>query len=326
MTINIQDQTTFTDDRGRTIKFREGEVTPSKVISYDKMNDALESIYTQYARTAKKLMKPTSEISVTFKLIFVNFILFLLTMGIDHSFVHGSLKEVLLIVVWLIVASAISGQILYNDAHAYDAHSLIPHKYNLDSSVVDDMDLFHGDKTLLVDNMHLYIMNPFDSESPVDPDLNFIYYYQGTDSKIVLPLVLTIDSLPVALITHSYKDKKSKTESTGVNIIPVRSPEGDAFWQTLNSLANLTLYYKEKPYYGISLNYEGYDYLITAISIAPEDQVIFKAKLIAKTTDLEVKPEEVYSSVSVQCVPDSPLEGYQLYFVEQISPKKEIKF
>lgn len=326
MTINIQDQTTFTDDRGRTIKFREGEVTPSKVISYDKMNDALESIYTQYARTAKKLMKPTSEISVTFKLIFVNFILFLLTMGIDHSFVHGSLKEVLLIVVWLIVASAISGQILYNDAHAYDAHSLIPHKYNLDSSVVDDMDLFHGDKTLLVDNMHLYIMNPFDSESPVDPDLNFIYYYQGTDSKIVLPLVLTIDSLPVALITHSYKDKKSKTESTGVNIIPVRSPEGDAFWQTLNSLANLTLYYKEKPYYGISLNYEGYDYLITAISITPEDQVIFKAKLIAKTTDLEVKPEEVYSSVSVQCVPDSPLEGYQLYFVEQISPKKEIKF
>lgn len=326
MIINIQDQTTFTDDKGRTIKFREGEVTPNKVISYDKMNDALESIYTQYARTAKKLMKPTSEISVTFKLIFVNFILFLLTMGIDHSFVHGSLKEVLLIVVWLIVASAISGQILYNDAHAYDAHSLIPHNYNLDSSVVDDMDLFHGDKTLLVDNMHLYIMNPFDPESPVDPDLNFIYYYQGTDSKSVLPLVLTIDSLPVALITNSYKNKKSKTESTGVNIIPVRSPKGDAFWQTLNSLANLTLYYKEKPYYGISLNYEGYDYLITAISITPEDQVIFKAKLIAKTTDLEVKPEEVYSSVSVQCVPDSPLEGYQLYFVEQISPKKEIKF
>lgn len=326
MIINIQDQTTFTDDRGRTIKFREGEVTPNKVISYDKMNDALESIYTQYARTAKKLMKPTSEISVTFKLIFVNFILFLLTMGIDHSFAHGSLKEVLLIVVWLIVASAISGQILYNDAHAYDAHSLIPHKYNLDSSVVDDMDLFHGDKTLLVDNMHLYIMNPFDPESPVDPDLNFIYYYQGTDSKSVLPLVLTIDSLPVALITNSYQNKKSKTESTGVNIIPVGSPKGDAFWQTLNSLANLTLYYKEKPYYGISLNYEGYDYLITAISITPEDQVIFKAKLIAKTTDLEVKPEEVYSSVSVQCVPDSPLEGYQLYFVEQISPEKEIKF
>lgn len=326
MIINIQDQTTFTDDKGRTIKFREGEVTPNKVISYDKMNDALESIYTQYARTAKKLMKPTSEISVTFKLIFVNFILFLLTMGINHSFVHGSLKEVLLIVVWLIVASAISGQILYNDAHAYDAHSLIPHKYNLDSSVVDDMNLFHGDKTLLVDNMHLYIMNPFDPESPVDPDLNFIYYYQGTDSKSVLPLVLTIDSLPVALITNSYKNKKSKTESTGVNIIPVRSPKGDAFWQTLNSLANLTLYYKEKPYYGISLNYEGYDYLITAISITPEDQVIFKAKLIAKTTDLEMKPEEVYSSVSVQCVPDSPLEGYQLYFVEQISPEKEIKF
>lgn len=326
MIINIQDQTTFTDDKGRTIKFREGEVTPNKVISYDKMNDALESIYTPYARTAKKLMKPTSEISVTFKLIFVNFILFLLTMGIDHSFVHGSLKEVLLIVVWLIVASGISGQILYNDAHAYDAHSLIPHKYNLDSSVVDDMDLFHGDKTLLVDNMHLYIMNPFDPESPVDPDLNFIYYYQGTDSKSVLPLVLTIDSLPVALITNSYQNKKSKTESTGVNIIPVGSPKGDAFWQTLNSLANLTLYYKEKPYYGISLNYEGYDYLITAISITPEDQVIFKAKLIAKTTDLEVKPEEVYSSVSVQCVPDSPLEGYQLYFVEQISPEKEIKF
>lgn len=326
MTINIQDQTTFTDDRGRTIKFREGEVTPSKVISYDKMNDALESIYTQYARTAKKLMKPTSEISVTFKLIFVNFILFLLTMGIDHSFVHGSLKEVLLIVAWLIIASAISGQILYNDAHAYDAHSLIPHNYNLDSSVVDDMDLFHGDKTLLVDNMHLYIMNPFDPKSPVDPDLNFIYYYQGTDSKSVVPLVLTIDSLPVALITNSYKNKKSKTESTGVNIIPVRSPKGDAFWQTLNSLANLTLYYKEKPYYGISLNYEGYDYLITAISITPEDQVIFKAKLIAKTTDLEVKPKEIYSSISVQCVPDSPLEGYQLYFVEQISPKKEIKF
>lgn len=326
MIINIQDQTTFTDDKGRTIKFREGEGTPNKVISYDKMNDALESIYTQYARTAKKLMKPTSEISVTFKLIFVNFILFLLTMGIDHSFVHGSLKEVILIVVWLIVASAISGQILYNDAHAYDAHSLIPHKYNLDSSVVDDMNLFHGDKTLLVDNMHLYIMNPFDPESPVDPDLNFIYYYQGTGSKSVLPLVLTIDSLPVALITNSYKNKKSKTESTGVNIIPVRSPKGDAFWQTLNSLANLTLYYKEKPYYGISLNYEGYDYLITAISITPEDQVIFKAKLIAKTTDLEVKPEEVYSSVSVQCVPDSPLEGYQLYFVEQISPEKEIKF
>jgi len=326
MTINIQDQTTFTDDRGRTIKFREGEVTPSKVISYDKMNDALESIYTQYARTAKKLMKPTSEISVTFKLIFVNFILFLLTMGIDHSFVHGSLKEVLLIVVWLIVALAISGQILYNDAHAYDAHSLIPHKYNLDSSVVDDMDLFHGDKTLLVDNMHLYIMNPFDTKSPVDPDLNFIYYYQGTDLKIVLPLVLMIDSLPVALITHSYKNKKSKTEPTGVDIIPIRSPKGDAFWQTLNSLANLTLYYDEEPYYGISLNYEGYDYLITAISITSEDQVIFKAKLIAKTTDLEVKPEEVYSSISVQCVPDSPLEGYQLYFVEQISPKKEIKF
>lgn len=326
MIVNNHDQTTLTDDKGRTIKFREGEVTPNKVISYDKMNDALESIYIQYAKTAKKLMKSTSEISVTFKLIFVNFILFLLTMGIDHSFVHGSLKEVLLIVVWLIVASAISGQILYNDAHAYDAHSLIPHKYNLDSSVVDDMDLFHGDKTLLVDNMHLYIMNPFDPESPVDPDLNFIYYYQGTDSKSVLPLVLTIDSLPVALITNSYQNKKSKTESTGVNIIPVGSPKGDAFWQTLNSLANLTLYYKEKPYYGISLNYEGYDYLITAISITPEDQVIFKAKLIAKTTDLEVKPEEVYSSVSVQCVPDSPLEGYQLYFVEQISPEKEIKF
>ena len=323
MIINIQDQTTFTDDRGRTIKFREGEVTPNKVISYDKMNDALESIYTQYARTAKKLMKPTSEISVTFKLIFVNFILFLLTMGIDYSFVHGSLKEVLLIVVWLIVASAISGQILYNDAHAYDTHSLIPHKYNLDSSVVDDMDLFHGDKTLLVDNMHLYIMNPFDTKSPVDPDLNFIYYYQGTDLKIVLPLVLMIDSLPVALITHSYKNKKSKTEPTGVDIIPIRSPKGDAFWQTLNSLANLTLYYDEEPYYGISFNYKGYDYLITAISITPEDQVIFKAKLIAKTTDLEVKPEEVYSSISVQCVPDSPLEGYQLYFVEQISPKRE---
>lgn len=326
MIINIQDQTTFTDDKGRTIKFREGEVTPNKVISYDKMNDALESIYTQYARTAKKLMKPTSEISVTFKLIFVNFILFLLTMGIDRFFVRGSLKEIILIVAWLIVASAISGQILYNDAYAYDAHSLIPHNYNLDSSVVDDMDLFHGDKTLLVDNMHLYIMNPFDPESPVNPDLNFIYYYQGTDSKSVLPLVLTIDSLPVALITKSYKNKKSKTEPTGVDIIPVSSPKGDAFWQTLNSLANLTLYYNEKPYYGISLNYEGYDYLITAISITPKDQVVFKAKLIAKTTDLEVKPEEVYSSVSVQCVPDSPLEGYQLYFVEQISPKKEIKF
>lgn len=305
MTINIQDQTTFTDNKGRTIKFREGEVTPNKIISYDKMNDALESIYTQYARTAKKLMKPTSEISVTFKLIFVNFILFLLTMGIDRSFVHGSLKEVILIVAWLIVASAISGQILYNDAHAYDAHFLIPHKYNLDSSVVDDMDLFHGDKTLLVDNMHLYIMNPFDPESPVDPDLNFIYYYQGTDLKIVLPLVLTIDSLPVALITKSYKDKKSKTEPTDVDIIPVSSPKGDAFWQTLNSLANLTLYYNEEPYYGISLNYEGYDYLITAISITPEDQVIFKAKLIAKTTDLEVEPEEAYISISVRL-----LRGY----------------
>lgn len=306
MIVNNHDQTTFTDDKGRTIKFREGEVTPNKVISYDKMNDALESIYIQYAKTAKKLMKSTSEISVTFKLIFVNFVLFLLTMGIDRSFVHGSLKEVILIVAWLIVASAISGQILYNDAHVYDAHSLIPHKYNLDSSIVDDMDLFHGDKTLLVDNMHLYIMNPFDPESPVDPDLNFIYYYQGTDSKVVLPLVLTIDSLPVALITHSYKDKKSKTEPTGVDIIPVRSPKGNAFWQTLNSLANLTLYYDEEPYYGISLNYEGYDYLITAISITPEDQVIFKAKLIAKTTDLEVKPEEAYSSISVRLLPDSP--------------------
>ena len=306
MIVNNHDQTTFKDDKGRTIKFREGEVTPNKVISYDKMNDALESIYIQYAKTAKKLMKSTSEISVTFKLIFVNFVLFLLTMGIDRSFVHGSLKEVILIVAWLIVASAISGQILYNDAHVYDAHSLIPHKYNLDSSIVDDMDLFHGDKTLLVDNMHLYIMNPFDPESPVDPDLNFIYYYQGTDSKVVLPLVLTIDSLPVALITHSYKDKKSKTEPTGVDIIPVRSPKGNAFWQTLNSLANLTLYYDEEPYYGISLNYEGYDYLITAISITPEDQVIFKAKLIAKTTDLEVKPEEAYSSISVRLLPDSP--------------------
>lgn len=290
------------------------------------MNDALESIYTQYARTAKKLMKPTSEISVTFKLIFVNFILFLLTMGIDHSFVHGSLKEVLLIVVWLIVASAISGQILYSDAHAYDAHSLIPHKYNLDSSVVDDMDLFHGDRTLLVDNMHLYIVNPFDSEPPVDPDLNFIYYYQGTDSKVVLPLVLMIDSLPVALITHSYQNKKSKTEPTGVDIIPVRSPKGDAFWQTLNSLANLTLYYNEEPYYGISFNYEGYDYLITAISITPEDQVIFKAKLIAKNTDLEVESEEAYDSISVQCIPNSPLEGYQVYLVEQNPLKEKIKF
>lgn len=326
MIINIQDQTTFTDDKGRTIKFREGEVTPNKVISYDKMNDALESIYTQYARTAKKLMKPTSEISVTFKLIFVNFILFLLTMGIDHSFVHGSLKEVILIVVWLIVASAISGQILYKDAHAYDAHSLISHKYNLDSSVVDDMDLFHGDKTLLVDNMHLYIMNPFDPESPVNPDLNFIYYYQGTDSKSVLPLVLTIDSLPIALITKSYKNKKSKTEPTGVDIIPVSSPKGDAFWQTLNSLANLTLYYNEKPYYGISLNYEGYDYLITAISITPKDQVVFKAKLIAKTTDLEVESEKAYDSISVQCIPNSPIEGYQVYLVEQNPRKEEIKF
>lgn len=321
MIVNNHDQTTLTDDKGRTIKFREGEVTPNKVISYDKMNDALESIYIQYAKTAKKLMKSTSEISVTFKLIFVNFILFLLTMGIDRSFVHGSLKEVILIVAWLIVASAISGQILYNDAH-----SLIPHKYKLDSSIVDDMDLFHGDRTLLVDNMHLYIVNPFDSESPVDPDLNFIYYYQGTDSKVVLPLVLMIDSLPVALITHSYQNKKSKTEPTGVDIIPVRSPKGDAFWQTLNSLANLTLYYNEEPYYGISFNYEGYDYLITAISITPGDQVIFKAKLIAKNTNLEVESKEAYDSISVQCIPNSPLEGYQVYLVEQNPLKEKIKF
>lgn len=231
---------------------------PTKIIPYDGMTDILEQYYKRYSKSTKKLRKLNTETNS------------------DNQ-------------------SAIA---------------------NLESDIFDDLKNFTQPQSLsLVKNLTLNISNPYDY---LDGDLfidkegqSLSSYYKDTKPTKVLPLILALKSTPLALITEHYPDVFSQTLlseldfprnnfalavrsfiDSDITIRRFKSPIADAFWNALDIRGSLAFYYDEAPYYNISFNFSGYEYLITKVSTRDSitQFVDFESKRITKNKIKDIDP------------------------------------
>ena len=232
---------------------------PTKIIPYDGMTDILEQYYKRYSKSTKKLRKLNTETNS------------------DNQ-------------------SAIS---------------------DLESDIFDDLKSFTQPQSLsLVKNLTLNISNPYDY---LDGDLfidkegqSLSSYYKDTKPTKVLPLILALESTPLALITEHYPDVFSQTLlseldfprnnfalavrsfiDSDITIRRFKSPIADAFWNALDIRGSLAFYYDEAPYYNISFNFNGYEYLIARVSTRDSitQFVDFEAKRITKNKIKDIDPD-----------------------------------
>lgn len=232
---------------------------PAKIIPYDGMTDILEQYYKRYSKSTKKLRK-------------------------------------------------------LNEETNSDNQSAIA---NLESDIFDDLKNFTQPQSLsLVKNLTLNISNPYDY---LDGDLfidkegqSLSSYYKDTKPTKVLPLILALESTPLALITEHYPDVFSQTLlseldfprnnfalavrsfiDSDITIRRFKSPIADAFWNVLDIKGSLAFYYDEAPYYNISFNFNGYEYLIARTSTRDSitQFVDFEAKRVTKNKIKDIDPD-----------------------------------
>jgi len=231
---------------------------PAKIIPYDGMTDILEQYYKRYSKSTKKLRK-------------------------------------------------------LNEETNSDNQSAIA---NLESDIFDDLKNFTQPQSLsLVKNLTLNISNPYDY---LDGDLfidkegqSLSSYYKDTKPTKVLPLILALESTPLALITEHYPDVFSQTLlseldfpkknfalsvrsfiDSDITIRRFKSPIAAAFWNALDIRGSLAFYYDEAPYYNISFNFSGYEYLIAKVSTRETTQwVDFDAKRVTKNKIKDIDPD-----------------------------------
>ena len=231
---------------------------PTKIIPYDGMTDILEQYYKRYSKSTKKLRKLNTETNS------------------DNQ-------------------SAIS---------------------DLESDILDDLKSFtQPQSSSLVKNLTLNIMNPVGSlfrSLFIDKERSLSSYYKNIKSTKVLPLILALKSTPLALITEHYPDMFSQTFlseldfpkknfalsvrsfiDSDITIRRFKSPIADAFWNALDIRGSLAFYYNEAPYYNISFNFSGYEYLIAKVSTRDSitQFVDFESKRITKNKIKDIDPD-----------------------------------
>lgn len=230
---------------------------PTKIISYDGMTDILEQYYKRYSKSTKKLRKLNTE--------------------------TNSENQ-----------SAIS---------------------DLESDILDDLKSFTQPQSLsLVKKLTLNIMNPYDYLTGglfIDKEQNLSSYYEDLKPTIVMPLILTLEDEPLAVITEHYPNVFSRSFlpeldfprnnfalsvrsfiDSDITIKRFKSPIADAFWNALDIRGSLAFYYDEAPYYNISFNFSGYEYLIAKVSTRDSitQFVDFESKRITKNKIKDIDP------------------------------------
>lgn len=230
---------------------------PTKIIPYDGMTDILEQYYKRYSKSTKKLRKLNEETNS------------------DNQ-------------------SAIS---------------------ELESDILDDLKSFtQPQPSSLVKNLTLNIMNPYDYLTGglfIDKVQKLSSYYEDLKPTIVMPLILTLESTPLAVITEHYPNIFSQFFlpeldfprnnfalavrsfiDSDITIRRFKSPIADAFWNALDKRGSLAFYYDEAPYYNISFNSSGYEYLIAKVSTRETTQwVDFDAKRVTKNKIKDIDPD-----------------------------------
>lgn len=231
---------------------------PTKIIPYDGMTDILKQYYKRYSKSTKKLRKLNKETNS------------------DNQ-------------------SAIS---------------------DLESDIFDDLKSFTQPQSLsLVKNLTLNIMNPYDYLTGglfIDKEQSLSSYYEDLKSTIVAPLILALEDEPLAVITEHYPNIFSRfflSEldfprnnfalavrsfiDSDITIRRFKSPIADAFWNVLDIKGSLAFYYDEAPYYNISFNFNGYEYLIARTSTRDSitQFVDFEAKRVTKNKIKDIDPD-----------------------------------
>lgn len=231
---------------------------PTKIIPYDGMTDILEQYYKRYSKSTKKLRK-------------------------------------------------------LNEETNSDNQSAIA---NLESDIFDDLKSFtQPQSSSLVKNLTLNIADLYDyitGDLFIDKEQSLSSNYKGISPTIVAPLILALKSTPLAVITEHYPNLFSQFFLSELNFprnnfalsvrsfidsdITIRrfkSPIADAFWDALDIKGSLAFYYDEAPYYNISFNFNGYEYLIARTSTRDSitQFVDFEAKRVTKNKIKDIDPD-----------------------------------
>ena len=230
---------------------------PTKIIPYDGMTDILEQYYKRYSKSTKKLRKLNTETNS------------------DNQ-------------------SAIS---------------------DLESDIFDDLKSFTQSQSLsLVKNLTLNIADLYDyitGDLFIDKEQKLSSNYEGIPPTIVAPLILALEDEPLAVITEHYPNIFSRSFlpeldfprnnfalsvrsfiDSDITIRRFKSPIADAFWNALDIRGSLAFYYDEAPYYNISFNFSGYEYLIAKVSTRDSKTqfVDFESKRITKNKIKDIDP------------------------------------
>lgn len=230
---------------------------PAKIIPYDGMTDILEQYYKRYSKSTKKLRK-------------------------------------------------------LNEETNSDNQSAIA---NLESDIRDDLKSFTQPQSLsLVKNLTLNIADLYDyitGDLFIDKEQKLSSNYEGLSPTIVAPLILALEDEPLAVITEHYPTIFSQSFlseldfprnnfalsvrsfiDSNITIRRFKSPIADAFWNALDTRGSLAFYYDEAPYYNISFNSSGYEYLIAKVSTRETTQwVDFDAKRVTKNKIKDIDPD-----------------------------------
>lgn len=231
---------------------------PAKIIPYDGMTDILEQYYKRYSKSTKKLRKLNKETNS------------------DNQ-------------------SAIS---------------------DLESDIREDLKSFTQPQSLsLVKNLTLNIADLYGYITGnlfIDKEHKLSSNYEGISPTIVAPLILALEDEPLAVITEHYPNIFSRSFlpeldfprnnfalsvrsfiDSDITIRRFKSPIADAFWNVLDIKGSLAFYYDEAPYYNISFNFNGYEYLIARTSTRDSitQFVDFEAKRITKNKIKDIDPD-----------------------------------